>query len=128
MTAGSLAWSFSAPDSAFDYLAAGEKAILIYTIAITDTAGAIPNQNVTVTITGTNDKPTAAAHDGLTTDNWTPLTVTASALLGGASDPDLSDTLSLSSVQSAVGGTIALVGGNAVFTPTATSIGAGSFT
>jgi VCBS repeat-containing protein len=127
-TAGSQAWSFSAPDSAFDYLSVGQIATLTYTVAIADSAGAILNQNVTITITGTNDAPKAAAHSGFTTDNWTPLTVTAASLLAGATDPDLADTQALASVQGAIGGTVALIGGNAVFTPTSTAIGAASFT
>ena len=127
-TTGSSTWNFSAPDSAFDYLAAGETLVLTYAVLVTDAQGASVNQHVVLTITGANDKPVAAPHSGLTTDNWTALTVTAADLLAGATDPDATDTLVLSSVQGAVGGTVALVGGNAVFTPTATNIGSAFFT
>jgi VCBS repeat-containing protein len=127
-TPGSTTWTFSAPDSAFDYLAAGESLVLTYATVVTDSSGASVNQDVVLTITGTNDKPVAAPHSGLATDNWTALTVTAAQLLAGATDPDVSDSQVLSSVQGAAGGTVAIVGGNAVFTPTATKTGPASFT
>lgn len=127
-TAGTLPWSFAAPDSAFDYLSASQTATLTYTVRITDNLGATTNQNVVVTVTGSNDTPTAAAKAGYTTDTWTALTVTGATLLTGATDPDKADTLTLSTVQAAVGGTVALTNGNAVFTPNGTTTGAASFT
>ena len=128
-TPGSLAWAFSAPDSAFDYLAAAQTATLTYTVAITDNRGAIMNQTVVVTVTGTNDLPTATPKSGFTTDNWTALTIAGATLLAGATDPDTSDVLTVSSVQGATGGTVALSAGSAVFTPTVTAgAGTGSFT
>ncbi|RYF04705.1 MAG: hypothetical protein EOO77_29295, partial [Oxalobacteraceae bacterium] len=127
-TAGTLPWSFAAPDSAFDYLSASQTATLTYTVRITDNLGATTNQNVVVTVTGSNDTPTAAAKSGYTTDTWTALTVTGATLLTGATDPDKADTLTLSTVQAAVGGSVALTNGNAVFTPNGTTTGAASFT
>jgi Ca2+-binding RTX toxin-like protein len=127
-TPGSLPWSFAAPDSVFDYLGAGETATLSYVVRITDSQGANLDQSVVVTVTGSNDAPTAQAKSGFTTDNWTALTITGSTLTSGATDADASDTLTLSSVQSPVGGTVAINSGNAVFTPTATAIGPASFT
>ena len=127
-TAGSVGWSFSASDNAFDYLAAGEKLVLTYAVQVSDNHGGSVTQNIVVTVTGTNDLPLAIEHSGFITDNQTPLTISAASLLAGASDADISDVLSLKSVQGAVGGTVALVGGNAVFTPTPTAIGPASFT
>ena len=126
-TPGSVVWSFSAPDNDFNYLSAGQTVTLTYAVQLADNHGGTISQNVAVTITGTNYTPTAAAHTG-TTDNWTPITITAATLLAGASDPNLDDTLSISAVGGAVGGTVALVSGNAVFTPTQSNIGAASFT
>ena len=125
---GSAAWNFAAPDNVFDYLAAGQTATLTYLVTLADNKSGSTTQTVTVTITGTNDAPSATVRNGYTTDHWTPLTISAASLLTGATDPDLADTLSLASVQGAVGGTVALVGGNAVFTPTATKPGTASFT
>ncbi|HEX7884269.1 MAG TPA: VCBS domain-containing protein, partial [Afipia sp.] len=127
-TPGSLPWSFSAPDNAFDYLAAAQTATLTYTVQITDNLGAVLNQSVVVTITGSNDTPTAQAKSGFTTDNWTALTITGATLLAGVTDPDTADTFTLSSVQGATGGTVALTSGNAVFTPTVSAVGPASFT
>ena len=127
-TAGSLPWNFAAPDSAFDYLGKGKTATLTYTVQITDDRGAVMTQAVTVTVTGTNDVPTAAAKSGYTADNWAALTITGATLTAGATDPDSTDVQVLSSVQGAVNGSVALTSGNAVFTPSGTYVGPASFT
>ena len=54
---GSLKWSFSAPDDDFDFLAKNQTLVLTYDISVTDNHGAVAKQTVTVTITGTDDKP-----------------------------------------------------------------------
>ena len=59
-SSGALGWSFSAPDPAFDYLAAGERATLTYAVRISDPSGRSVVQNVTITVTGTNDAPVIA--------------------------------------------------------------------
>ena len=59
--AGSQAWSFSAPDHYFDYLADGEIVTLAYTVQIDDHHGGFTSQDVVVTVTGSNDAPTLAA-------------------------------------------------------------------
>ena len=65
---GSQIWSFSAPDSNFDYLAAGESVTLTYTVEIDDNHGGITSHDVVVTINGSNDAPEIAtiAQQGLT--------------------------------------------------------------
>jgi fibronectin-binding autotransporter adhesin len=55
---GSDAWSFSAQDKNFDYLGAGQKVTLDYTIQVADHHGGSTTQHVDITITGTNDAPT----------------------------------------------------------------------
>jgi VCBS repeat-containing protein len=54
---GNVGWTFSAPDKAFDYLAAGESATLTYAVQVTDGHGGVINQNVTVAVQGANDAP-----------------------------------------------------------------------
>jgi T1SS-143 domain-containing protein len=54
---GAVAWNFSAPNSAFDYLRAGESVTISYQIELSDGRGGITLQTVTVTVTGTNDVP-----------------------------------------------------------------------
>ncbi len=54
---GSDAWTFSAQDKSFDYLAAGETLTLTYTVQVDDGHGGVVSQPVTITVTGTNDTP-----------------------------------------------------------------------
>jgi VCBS repeat-containing protein len=54
---GTINTTFSAPDLAFDYLAAGEQIVITYTVKLNDNAGGISTQNVVVTVIGTNDAP-----------------------------------------------------------------------
>ena len=67
---GSDAWSFSAQDKNFDYLAAGETLTLTYTVQVDDHNGGVVTQNVTITVTGTNDTPviTSGAQSGAITE------------------------------------------------------------
>ncbi|UUA74144.1 retention module-containing protein [Cellvibrio sp. QJXJ] len=82
--------------------------------------------SVVITVTGTNDGPTAVADTGTTPRN-TALTFTPAELLGNDTDPD-GDTLTIDSVQGAVNGNVDFVAGNVVFTPTAGYSGPASFT
>ena len=54
---GSDAWTFSAQDENFDYLAAGQTVKLTYAVQVADHHGGTTTQNVDITITGTNDAP-----------------------------------------------------------------------
>ncbi|WP_298243283.1 VCBS domain-containing protein [uncultured Bradyrhizobium sp.] len=54
---GTINTTFSAPDLAFDYLAAGQHLDITYTVQLDDHAGGISTQTVMVTVVGTNDKP-----------------------------------------------------------------------
>jgi VCBS repeat-containing protein len=135
--AGSLGWSFSAPDSALDFLAAGQTQVQTYTVAVNDGHGGIASQVVTVTLTGTNDAPvitsTAAAASATVTElaNTTnaPAAIvdTASGTLT-YSDPDLTDshTVSFAAAAPAVGAP-AYIGTFALGTVTdSTGTGSGS--
>ena len=76
-------------------------------------------------VTPANDPP-LALDDALTTLEDQPLTIAPATLLGNDHDVD-GDALSISSVQGAVHGTVALVAGNIVFTPDADYNGPASF-
>ena len=52
---GSASWTYSVPDSAFDFLADGEILTLTYTATVNDGHGGIVTKPLTVTVTGTND-------------------------------------------------------------------------
>ena len=74
---GSKGWSFSAPDSYFDYLADGEAVTLTYTVEVDDHHGGVISQDIVVTINGSNDAPDIAdiAQQGLAEQTDTaPLT------------------------------------------------------
>lgn len=58
---GSDAWTFSAADRSFDYLADGEQVTLTYIVRVDDHHGGVVTQPVTITITGSNDAPAVAA-------------------------------------------------------------------
>src|SRR5258708_7640307 len=56
---GSVAWTFSVPDHALDFLAAGQTLVQSYVVTIGDGHGLASraSQTITVTLTGTNDVP-----------------------------------------------------------------------
>jgi VCBS repeat-containing protein len=54
---GSIDFAYSAADSNFDFLAAGQKLIITYDVTITDNHDVASTQPITITITGTNDTP-----------------------------------------------------------------------
>ena len=56
-SAGVINTTFSGPDLAFDYLAAGEHLNITYVVQLDDHAGGVSTQNVQITVVGTNDKP-----------------------------------------------------------------------
>jgi VCBS repeat-containing protein len=56
---GSATWTYSVPDSAFDFLATGEILTLTYTATVNDGHGGVVTKPITVTVTGTNDAPVA---------------------------------------------------------------------
>ena len=99
-----------------------------FNFSVQDSGGAfdtVPN-TITVDVTAVNDAPVANP-DTVTTAEDTPLSLAPGALLGNDTDVD-GNPLSISSVQAPVGGTVAIVGGQVVFTPTANYNGPASFT
>ncbi|MVT65075.1 hypothetical protein GPL21_08135 [Bradyrhizobium pachyrhizi] len=95
--AGSQAWTFSAADRNFDYLADGETLTLTYTVEVNDHHGGVISQPVTITITGSNDAPIVTSVPPAAIIPEQPDT-TGSSTLDSASgtvaftDVDLSDT------------------------------------
>src|SRR6266567_2075469 len=68
---GSIGWSFSVSDGALDYLQAGQTLIQKYDVSVNDgQSGGIATQTITITITGTEDKPviTSAVQSGSATE------------------------------------------------------------
>ncbi len=87
---------------------------------------------ITVNVTAVNDAPTAKVTSGLTIaeDSATPLTIPASNLFSAGPDNESSQTVSVKSVTPVpgqTGGTVSIVGGNAVFAPALNFNGSFSF-
>ncbi|WP_286162512.1 beta strand repeat-containing protein, partial [Methylobacillus flagellatus] len=127
-TAGSVRYTYSVANSAAAYLADGETVTETFTITADDNNGGTVSEDVTVTITGTNDAPTVTAvtNGSLTEDtdlvidpaSMDPM-ATADTLSTTVSvdfsDVDLSDTLSYSvaaSMSNTLGGTLTLLDSN----------------
>ncbi len=102
-TAGTIDTTFSAPDLAFDYLAAGETVTIDYTVQLNDNSGGVTTQDVAVTVTGTNDAPdflTGPQSANFTENQATTLTAHRDLFFA---DVDLSDTHTVSTtIASAV--------------------------
>jgi VCBS repeat-containing protein len=54
---GQISWSFSLSDKDLDSLAAGKVLTQTYTITANDGQGGLANQDITITLNGTNDAP-----------------------------------------------------------------------
>src|SRR5262245_54587593 len=54
---GKLKWSFSAADSDFDFLSKNQTLTLTYDIILSDNHGGTTKKTVTITVTGTDDRP-----------------------------------------------------------------------
>ena len=98
-----------------------------FTIALSDGVNAAVEQTFSFNIAPINDGPVAAADGGYTVTAGQRITILAADLLRNDSDID-GDTLSLTGVSAATGGTVQRdASGNIVFTATAGSAHAGSF-
>ena len=86
------------PNGQFDYLAAGEQAEDIFTYDATD--GTINDTaTVTITVSGVNDAPIAVDDEGIGFTTNAATAFTTGNVLSNDSDVDLSDTLSVDSVN-----------------------------
>ena len=98
-----------------------------FTYTVTDGTLTSNTATVTVGVTAVNDTP-VAVNDSLAATENTPVTYTASDLLGNDSDVD-GPSLSIASVTSGTGGTAVLNGdGTVTFTPNADFNGNANFT
>ncbi|MEN9761489.1 MAG: hypothetical protein RI906_1315, partial [Pseudomonadota bacterium] len=57
---GAINWQYSVSGTSLDFLASGDQVSAVFTVTIDDQNGASPSQNVSITITGTNDGPVLA--------------------------------------------------------------------
>ena len=71
---GTINWNFALTEDKISFLGAGEVVNATFTVTLGDHNGGVANQNVTLTITGTNDAPVI-----------TPVSVTGTALMPSVS-------------------------------------------
>ena len=97
-TTGTVNWTFNGGTDAFDYLAVGESLTLTYTVTLADDNGAEVTQDVTITVTGTNDAPLIAAATDVS--ETLPETEGALSTTGSfvVSDVDTTDVVSITGV------------------------------
>ncbi|WP_353740965.1 VCBS domain-containing protein [Pseudomonas fluorescens] len=99
---GSVQWTYNLSNAAAQYLAQGQTVTETYLVTINDGHGSSVAQNVTVTITGTNDAPTVTAAEvesGAVTEDGT--TVVSGSFAFG--DVDLADDAHVASVSAPSG-------------------------
>ena len=97
---GTINWDYTITEAELDFLAAGETVTVVYTITVDDANGGTDTQDVTVTITGSNDAPVIAVVDvaGSITEGTT-LTDSGSITF---TDLDLTDTPTATEVTKSV--------------------------
>jgi len=84
-------------------------------------------QSFTLAVTSVNDAPVAVGENGFELVEGETLAILIEDLLANDIDVD-GDQITISSVQGAVGGSVAIVGEMAIFTPEAGALGPASFT
>ncbi|MCL5061036.1 MAG: VCBS domain-containing protein [Candidatus Thermoplasmatota archaeon] len=124
--AKSIGYTWDPTAANLDFLARGQTLTVTYGVKVNDGTVDSTTQNVTFTITGTNDAPVANP-DTLAATEDTAVTYTAAQLLGNDTDAE-GNPLSIASVTSGVGGSVVLNGnGTVTFTPNANFSGTASF-
>ena len=108
---GSVAVTFSAADSAFDFLGSGQTLTITYDVTVTDNNGVSSTQPIIITVTGTNDAPVAVADVAAVKEDTPPNPVSGN-LLANDTDVDSNDTHTVSAVTGGTdnGTTITVVG------------------
>lgn len=125
---GAVALTFSAADGLFHFLSQGESLTVTYNVTVADSHGGTSIQPVTFTVTGVDDAPTIAPAPSEQVNEDAALSVAAATLLATASDPNLNNALTLTSVGGAQNGTVSLANGVVTFTPNADFFGAAAYT
>ena len=123
---GSVGWHFTVNNADIQYLAQGQTLTQDYLVSVTDNHGASTVQDVTVTINGVNEAPTAVSENVITDAGASgTVDIPAWALAANDTDPDTTDHVSVNSITSSTGGT-AIQFGDVFFIDDATP--GGSFT
>ena len=70
---GVVSWSYSVDNADIQDLAAGQPLTQVYTLTLDDGNGGTSTQDVTITVTGTNDAPVAVADTANATEGGSTL-------------------------------------------------------
>jgi VCBS repeat-containing protein len=124
---GSVAWHYSVDNADIQFLADGQQMTQVYTVFVTDEQGGTAAQDVTISLTGTNDAPTAV-NDTVITDVGPngAVIIAPWALAANDTDPDTIDQVFVNSIGTSTGGTAGGIFGAVFFSDDATL--GGSFT
>ena len=126
---GSVAWHYTVNNSDIQFLAAGQQLIQSYTVNVTDNHGASTPTDVTITINGANDAPTAVGENVITDAGPSSvIDIPGWALAANDTDPDTTDHVSFGNVASSSGGFAFKSGGDAFFIEDATLGGSFDYT
>ncbi|MFZ4525306.1 MAG: VCBS domain-containing protein [Chlorobium sp.] len=90
----------------------GDVVTETYTACVLDDYGAFVDQNITITIKGSNDSPVAVADTNATSENVMLTVNAANGLLANDTDPDTDATHAVSAVNGITGKVAAAVSGN----------------
>ncbi|RXH08752.1 hypothetical protein EAS56_27955 [Bradyrhizobium guangzhouense] len=127
--AGSVAWHFTVNNADIQYLAQGQTLTQDYLVTIADNNFGSTTQDVTVTLNGTNDAPTAVGETVVTdVGAGGSVTIPGWALASNDTDPDTTDHLTLGTITAKSGGSAGVVAGQAVFMDDATLGGSFDYT
>ncbi len=118
-------WSYTLDEDLAQALKGSQIVYDAFSYRMTD-GSASDEADLKIKIVGSNDAPTSGV-DAFSTNEDVDLVTAVSVLLANDTDPE-GETLTFQSVQSAVKGTVSVVGSNVVFTPTPGLSGAGGYT
>ncbi len=120
---GTVAWNYSVANSATQSLGAGQTATETFTVTINDGKGGTISQDITVTITGTNDVPviSGVSTGGVTEDATTPNLTTGGALTISDVDTGQSNFTAQSSTAGSNGHGTFTLAANGAWTYTASN-------
>jgi VCBS repeat-containing protein len=126
---GSVAWHYTVNNSDIQFLAAGQQLIQSYTVNVTDNHGATTPTDVTITINGANDAPTAVGETVIADAGASGVIDIPGWALGlNDTDPDTIDHHTLGTVVSSTGGFAFKSLGDAFFIEDATPGGSFDYT
>ena len=126
---GSVAWHYTVNNSDIQFLAAGQQLIQSYTVNVADSHGASTPTDVTITINGANDAPTAVSENVITDAGPSSvIDIPGWALAANDTDPDTTDHVFFHDVVSSSGGFGFQSSGDAFFIEDATLGGSFNYT